>query len=56
MAEKEKDNISLDEEQAALVDPIYQKFSKGVIRALGSTDFYQYFMDAMLFGEEDLGT
>ena len=47
MAEKEKDNISLDEEQAALVDPIYQKFSKGVIRALGSTDFYQYFMDAI---------
>lgn len=47
MAEKEKDNISLDEEQAALVDPIYQKFSKGVIRALGSTDFYHYFMDAI---------
>ena len=31
----------------SLVDPIYQKFSKSVIRALGSTEFYEYFMDAV---------
>ena len=33
----------------SLVDPIYQKFSKSVIRALGSTEFYEYFMDAVLY-------
>lgn len=30
-----------------LIDPIYQKFTKSVIRALGSTEFYDYFMDAV---------
>lgn len=30
-----------------LIDPIYQKFSKSVIRALGSTEFYEFFMDAI---------
>lgn len=33
--------------QQALVDPIYKKFSKAVIRAIGSTEFYEYFMDAL---------
>ena len=33
--------------KAALIDPIYQKFTKSVIRALGSTDFYEFFMDAI---------
>lgn len=28
-----------------LIDPIYEKFSKSIIRALGSTEFYEYFMD-----------
>ena len=31
----------------SLIDPIYQKFTKSVIRALGSTDFYEFFMDAV---------
>ena len=30
-----------------LIDPIYQKYTKSVIRALGSTDFYEFFMDAI---------
>ena len=34
-------------EPLGLVDPIYQKFAKGVIRAIGSTDFYTYFMNAI---------
>ncbi len=29
------------------IDPIYQKFTKSVIRALGSSEFYGYFMDAV---------
>jgi len=35
---KKKDN---------LIDPLYQKYTKSVIRALGSTDFYEFFMDAV---------
>ena len=31
----------------ALIDPLYQKYTKSVIRALGSTDFYEFFMDAV---------
>jgi len=31
----------------SLIDPIYQKYTKSVIRALGSTEFYQFFMDAI---------
>lgn len=31
----------------ALIDPLYQKYTKSVIRALGSTEFYEFFMDAI---------
>ena len=31
----------------SLIDPLYQKYTKSVIRALGSTDFYEFFMDAV---------
>lgn len=43
MAQQKPDN----QKKTALIDPIYQKFSKSVIRALGSTEFYNYFMDAI---------
>ncbi|MBQ2729866.1 MAG: hypothetical protein IJF69_03745 [Clostridia bacterium] len=33
--------------QKALMDPIYQKFTRGIIRAIGSTDFYEFYMDAL---------
>lgn len=29
------------------IDPLYQKYTKSVIRALGSTEFYEFFMDAI---------
>ncbi|MBQ7670607.1 MAG: hypothetical protein IJS45_07800 [Clostridia bacterium] len=35
------------ENEQSLVDPIYQKFVKGVIRSIGSTDFYDFFMDSI---------
>ncbi len=35
------------QKKAGLIDPIYQKFSKSVIRALGTTEFYDFFMDAI---------
>lgn len=30
-----------------LMDPIYQKFTRGVMRAISSTDFYEFFLDAV---------
>ncbi len=30
-----------------LIDPVYEKFTKSVIRALGSNDFYTFFMDSI---------
>ena len=40
--------------QQALVDPIYKKFTKSVLRALGSTDFYEYFMDALHHAQTEI--
>ena len=39
--------------KASLIDPIYQKFTKSVIRALGSTDFYEFFMDSISRAENE---
>lgn len=36
-----------EKKQASLIDPIYTKFVRGVTRAIGSTDFYEFFMDAV---------
>lgn len=35
------------QKKTSLIDPIYQKFTKSVIRALGSTEFYEFFMDSI---------
>jgi hypothetical protein len=44
MAEEVKQNT---EKSDSLIDPIYQKFVRSVIRSIGSTDFYEFFMDAV---------
>lgn len=36
------------------IDPIYQKFTKSVVRALGSLEFYQFFMDAVSKAENEI--
>lgn len=54
MAASKKKTTAATDEPLALVDPIYQKFSKSVIRALGSTEFYQYFMDAISVAENQI--
>ena len=33
--------------KSSLIDPIYTKFVHGVTRAIGSTEFYEFFMDAV---------
>jgi hypothetical protein len=37
-------DVSNDREQS-LIDPIYLEYTKNVIRTLGDTEFYQFFMN-----------
>lgn len=36
-----------------LIDPIYQKFSRSIIRTLESTEFYEHFMDTISRGKNE---
>lgn len=54
MATSKKKVNAAEAEPLSLVDPIYQKFTKSVIRALGSTEFYQFFMDAISVAENHI--
>lgn len=36
-----------NEKELSLIDPIYNKFVRGVTRAIGSTEFYEFFMDSI---------
>ena len=49
MAESEKKSgtTGTKRKKTDLIDPVYQKFTKSVIRALGTNEFYEYFMDAI---------
>ena len=47
MAEKKQVETVEEAKTPSLIDPIYQKFVRGVTRAIGSTEFYQFFMDAV---------
>lgn len=42
-----KGNASDKKQSVSTIDPIYEKFTKSVVRALASTEFYEYFMDAL---------
>ena len=33
------------------IDPIYQKFMKSVVRSIGSTEFYEFFMDTIAYAD-----
>ena len=39
---------------SALIDPLYQKYVKSVVRALGSTEFYEYFMGSVANAENEI--
>ena len=47
MAKKTQPETVKEAKDESLIDPIYQKFVRGVTRAIGSTEFYQFFMDAV---------
>ena len=40
-------NADTKQENSSLIDPVYQRFVRGVTRAIGSSDFYEFFMDAI---------
>ena len=47
MAEKKPIEAEVESKTESLIDPIYQKFVRGVTRAIGSTEFYDFFMDSV---------
>ena len=53
MADSTKKNSGGRKKKAALIDPLYQRYTKSVIRALGSTEFYEFFMDAVSHAENE---
>lgn len=54
MAEKKQTKVNRKKGSAARIDPIYQKFTKGVMRAISSTEFYEFFMDALEKAENEI--
>lgn len=45
---KEKNIADISENKTIqVIDPIYEKYVKGVLRALSSTQFYEFFMEAL---------
>ncbi|MBQ3192134.1 MAG: hypothetical protein IJO21_06095 [Oscillospiraceae bacterium] len=53
MAENTKKDTGKTSKKKNLIDPLYQKYTKSVIRALGSTEFYEFFMDAISKAENE---
>lgn len=54
MAEPAKQAKDKSKKRAqSLIDPVYQKYTKSVIRALSSTEFYEFFMDAISKAENE---
>ncbi len=42
------------EQGPSLIDPVYQKFARSVIRSLGSNDFYRFFMQAIAGADNEI--
>ncbi len=40
-------------EELAVIDPIYEKFVKSILRSVGSTEFYEFFMGAVACAENE---
>lgn len=53
-SETKRRKATASSDEIELIDPIYEKFTKGVIRALGSTAFYEYFMQAIATADNSI--
>jgi len=49
-----KKKSAQDNEELAVIDPIYQKYVRSVIRSLGSTEFYNFFMEALSHADNQI--
>ena len=47
------ENKVSEKKEKSLIDPIYEKFVKSVIRSIGSTEFYEFFMDSISRAENE---
>lgn len=54
MAASANNSGSGGRKKASLIDPIYQKYVKSVMRALGSTEFYEFFMDSLSRADNEI--
>ena len=54
MAEAKQKPKATSDNAIDLIDPLYQKFTKSVVRALGSSDFYAYFMQAIAQADNEI--
>lgn len=52
--ETKRRKATASSDEIELIDPIYEKFTKSVIRALGSTAFYEYFMQAIAMADNTI--
>lgn len=53
MAEGDR-NKTGTKNKISTIDSVYQKFTKSVMRAIGSTEFYEYFIDAVAHAENEI--
>lgn len=48
-------NKKADTQQGpSLIDPVYQKFTRGILRALGSDEFYRFFMENIARADNEI--
>ena len=54
MATKKKTPVVENESAVSVIDPLYKKYVKSVVRALGTTEFYEYFMESVAQAENEI--
>lgn len=54
MATKKKVSDAENQSAVSVIDPIYKKYVKSVVRALGTTEFYEYFMQSVAQAENEI--
>ena len=54
VAESKKKAPAVEQKESDNVEILFQKYVKSVVRALGSTQFYQYFMESVASAENEI--
>lgn len=52
--EKKEQGKTGGKKKMSVIDPVYLKFTKSVIRAIGSMEFYEYFMDSISRADNEI--